>query len=119
MAICAHQWKKDHIRNRNPAGRLHVKKNQQDCGASPPPDECWSGLNPPILSANNKVTGATTDVIRKENQKKRQSCQEDQGSQSYCSNNEGKIMSPAEMSPPGKHQNNMFPLGLSVHYPEN
>ena len=35
--------------------------------APPPQGACWSGINPPILSTNNKVKGATTNMLRKEN----------------------------------------------------
>ena len=67
VATCAHKWKTADICKRNPEGRLYAEKNQQDCGAPPPPGECWSGLNPPILSTDNKVTGAATNILRKEN----------------------------------------------------
>ena len=45
------------------------KKEKHDCGTPPTQGEYWSGLNPPILSTNNKVTGATTNMLRKENRK--------------------------------------------------
>ena len=52
------------IYKRKSAGGLHAKNNHQDCGAPPPQGECWSGLNPPILSTNNMVTGEITNVDR-------------------------------------------------------
>ena len=85
MATCAQQWKTADIRKRKPAGRLHAENKQQDCGAPPPPGKCWRGLNTPILSAYNKVMGATTDMLSKENRKKRHSRQEEQGPQSHWS----------------------------------
>ena len=66
VATCAQKWKTADICKRNPSGRLHTEKNHQDYGASPPPDERWSGLNPPMLSTYNKVTGATANMLRKE-----------------------------------------------------
>ena len=57
------------ICKRRSAGVLHAEKKHQDCGAPPPQGECWSGLNPPTLSTDNKVTGATTNILRKENRK--------------------------------------------------
>ena len=65
VATCAQQCKTANIRKRNPAGRLHAEKKQQDCGAPPPPGECWSGLDPPILSTDNKLTGTTTNMLQK------------------------------------------------------
>ena len=65
MATCAQKWKTAEICKRKSAGRLHAENKQQDCGARPTPGECWSGLNPPILSIDNKVTGATTNILRK------------------------------------------------------
>ena len=70
MATCVQKWKTYKIFKRKSAGRLHAEKKQQDCGAPSPPGECWSFLNPPILSTDNKVTGATTNILRKENRKK-------------------------------------------------
>ena len=46
------------------------KKEKHDCGTPPPQGEYRSGLNPPILSTNNKVTGATTNMLHKENRNK-------------------------------------------------
>ena len=63
------------------------------------------------------MTGATTDVLHTENRKKRHNCQEDQVPQTYWSTHEGNFMLPAGLPPPGKHQNNMCPLGLSVYHP--
>ena len=63
------------------------------------------------------MTGATTNMLRKENRKKRHTCQEEQGPQSYWSAHEGKFNLPAELPPPGKHQNSMCPSGLAVHHP--
>ena len=79
------------------------KKYIYNCGAPPPQGEYWSGLNPPILSTNNKVTGATTNMLRKENRGKRHTSQEEQGPQTYWSTHEGKFKLPAELPPPGKH----------------
>ena len=61
--------------------------------------------------------GATTNMLRKENQKKRHTCQEEQGPQTYWSTHEGKFKLPAELPPPGNHQNNMRPSGLEVNHP--
>ena len=49
MATYAQKWKISDVYKLKSAGRLHAEKKQQDCGAPPPPGECWSGLNPPIL----------------------------------------------------------------------
>ena len=46
VATCAQKWKTADICKRKSAGRFYVEKKQQDCGALPPPGECWSGLNP-------------------------------------------------------------------------
>ena len=119
MATCAHKWKTAEICKRESSGRLHAENKKHYCGAPPPPGECWSGLNPPILSTYNEITGATTNMLRKENLKKRHSCQEKQGPQSYWSTHEVKFRLPAELPPPGKHQNNMCPQGLAVHNPTN
>ena len=83
VATCAQKWKTSDICKQNSSGRLHTEKKQQACGAPPPPGECWSGLNPPILSTDNKVTGATTNILRKENRQKNHNRQEDQGPQAY------------------------------------
>ena len=56
-------------------------------------------------------------MLRKENRKKRHTCQEEQGPQAYWSTHDGKSRFPAELTPPGKHQNNMCPLSLAVHHP--
>ena len=45
--------------------RVESKKEKHDCGTPPPQGEYSSGLNPPILSTNNKLTGATTNMLRK------------------------------------------------------
>ena len=45
------------------------KPKKHDCGAPTSQGEYWSGLNSPILSTDNKVTGATTNMLRKENRK--------------------------------------------------
>ena len=52
VATCSQQWNTSYIHKCNPEGRLHAEKNQQDCGAPPPPGEDWSGLNPSMLSTN-------------------------------------------------------------------
>ena len=65
MYTCENQWKTANIRKRKPAGRLHAEKKHQDCGAQTPPGICWSGLNPPILSIDDKLTGATTNMLPK------------------------------------------------------
>ena len=65
VATCAQKCKTADIYKRKSAGRLHAENKQQDCGAPPPSGECWSVLNPPILSTDNKVTGATTNILRK------------------------------------------------------
>ena len=81
VATCAQKWNTYDICKRKPEGRLHTENKQQDCGAPPTPGECCSGLNQPILSTDNKVTGATTNMLRKENQQKRHNRQEEQGPQ--------------------------------------
>ena len=48
-------------------GGCKQKRKKCDYGTTPTQGEYWSGLNPPILSTNNKVTGATTNMLRKEN----------------------------------------------------
>ena len=45
------------------------QKRKHDCGTPPPQGTYWNGLNPPILPTNNKVTGAKTNMLRKENRK--------------------------------------------------
>ena len=69
MTTYSQKWKRAEIYKRKSAGGLQAKKKKHDCGAPPPQGEYWSGLNPPILSTNNKVTGATTNMLRRENQK--------------------------------------------------
>ena len=88
VATCAHKWKTADICKHKQAGRLHAKNKQQDCGDPPTSGECWSSLNPPILSTHNKVTGAITNMMPNENRQKRHNCQEDQGPQSYWSSHE-------------------------------
>ena len=107
MTTYAQKWKTAEIYTRKSAGGLHTEKKHQDCGAPTTQGECWSDLNPQILSTNNKVTGATTNMSRKENQRKYHTCQEEQGPQGYWSTHEGKFKLPAQFPPPGKHQNNM------------
>ena len=51
-------------------GGCKQKRKKHDCGSPPNQGKYWSGLNPPILSTNNKLTGATTNMLRKENRKK-------------------------------------------------
>ena len=63
------------------------------------------------------MTGATTNMLRKENRNKRHTCQEEQGSQEYWSTHEGKFKLPDELPPPGKHRDYMCPSGLEVHHP--
>ena len=53
------------------------------------------------------MKGSTTNVMRNR--------QEEQGPQSYWSTHEV-FFSPAELPPPGKHQNNIYPSGLAVHH---
>ena len=69
MTNYAHKCKTAEICKRKSVGGLHVEKKHHNCGSPPPQGECWSGLNPPILSTNNKVTGETTNMLRKENRK--------------------------------------------------
>ena len=64
MNIYAKKCKRAEIYKRKSAGGLQAKR-KYDCGAPPPQREYWSGLNPPILSTNNKVTGATTNMLSK------------------------------------------------------
>ena len=56
-------------------------------------------------------------MLSKENRNKQHTCQEEQGPQTYWSTHEGKFKLSAELPPPGKHRNNMCPLGLAVHHP--
>ena len=65
MTTYAQKWKTAEIYKRKSAGGLHTEDKNHYCGAPPPQGECWSGLNPPILSTNNKVTGATHNMLRK------------------------------------------------------
>ena len=67
VATRAKKCKTADIYKIKPAGTLHLETKYQDCGAPLPPGECWSGLNPPILSTDNKVMGATTNMLRNEN----------------------------------------------------
>ena len=85
VATCAHQWNTANICKQNTAGMLHAEKNPQDCGALPPLGEDRSGLKTSMLSTNKKVTGATTNVMRKKIWQKSESRQEEQGPQSYWS----------------------------------
>ena len=62
---CTQKWKTADIYNRKSEGMLHTEKNQKGFGASSPPGECSIGINPPILSTNNKVTDATNNMLRK------------------------------------------------------
>ena len=97
VATYAHKWKTSDIRKCKPSGRLHGENNQQDCVTPPPLGGCCSSLNPPIISTYNKVTGATTNMLRKENRKKCHNFQEDQGPQAYWSTHEEKFRLPAEL----------------------
>ena len=81
VATCAQKWKTYDICKFKSAGMLHEENKQHYCGAPPPPGECWSVLNPPILSADNMVTGATNNMLRKENRQNRHNLQEEQGPQ--------------------------------------
>ena len=74
MTTCAQQWETADIRKRKPAGRLNEENNQQDCGAPSPPGEDWISLNPPMLSTDKNVTGATPDMLRKKSWQKCHSC---------------------------------------------
>ena len=64
------KWKISETYKRKSAGGLQAKNKKHDYCTTPPQGKYWSGLNPPILSTNNKVTGATTNMLRKENRKK-------------------------------------------------
>ena len=70
MTTNAQKWKIAEIYKRKSAGGLHAEKKHCYCCSPPPQGKCWSGLNPPILSTNNKVKGATTNMLHKENYKK-------------------------------------------------
>ena len=74
VAFCAPKWKTPDIFKHKTAGRLYAEMKQQDCGSPPPSGEFWIGLNPPMPSTDNKVTGATTNMLRKENKQKHHSC---------------------------------------------
>ena len=56
-------------------------------------------------------------MLRKENLKKRHTCQEEQGPQICWSTPEGKLKFLSELPPPGKHRNKICPSGLEVHHP--
>ena len=77
MTTYAQKWKRAEIYKRKSAGGLQEKTKKHDCGTPPPQGEYCSGINPPILSTNNKVAGATTNMLRKENRKKRHTFQEE------------------------------------------
>ena len=63
IATCAHKRKTPNILKCKISGMLHAENNHQDYGATPTLDEDWSGMNPPMLSTNKKLTGATTNVL--------------------------------------------------------
>ena len=65
MTTYAKKWKRAEIYKRKSAEGLQAKKKKHDCGTPPPQGKYWSGINPPILSTNNKLTGATTNMLRK------------------------------------------------------
>ena len=69
MTRYAQKRKRVEICKHKSAGGFQAKNKKHDCGTPPPQGEYWSGLNPPILSTNTKVTGATTNMLRKENKK--------------------------------------------------
>ena len=87
----------------------YKQNRKRDCGTPPRQGEYWRGLNSPILSKNIRVTGAKTNMLRKENRKKRHTCQEEQGPQTCWYTHEGKFKFPDELPPHGKNQNNMCP----------
>ena len=64
------------------------------------------------------MKGAKTNMLCKENREKQHTCQEEQGTQTFWYTHDGKLKLPAELPPPGKHQNNTCTLGLSVHHPD-
>ena len=57
MTTYAQKCKTAEIRKRKSAGGLKSEKKNQDCGTPPPQGEFWGGINPPISSTHNKVTG--------------------------------------------------------------
>ena len=65
MTTYAQKWKRAEIYKSKSAGGLQAEKKRNDCGAPPTQGEYYSGLNPPILSTDNKVTGATTNMLHK------------------------------------------------------
>ena len=67
MTTYVQKWKTAEIYKQKSERGLNAEKKHDDCGAPPHQGKCWSGLNPPILSTNNKVTGATTNTLSKEN----------------------------------------------------
>ena len=83
MTTYVQKFKTAEIYKRKSAGGLHAEKKHHDCGAPPTQGECWSGINPPILSTNNKVTGATTNMLRRENRNNHHTYQEEQEPQAY------------------------------------
>ena len=56
-------------------------------------------------------------MLRKDHRNKHHTCQEDQVPQAYWYTHEGKFKLPAELPPPDKHLNDIFPSGLAVHHP--
>ena len=103
MTNYSQKWKTAQIYKRKSAGGLHAERKHQDCGAPPSQGKHWSGFNPPILSTNNKMTVSTTNMLPKDNRKKRHTCQEEQVPQSYWSTHEGNFKLSAELPPPDKH----------------
>ena len=71
MTTYAQKWKTAEIFKLHSAGGLHAKNKHYYFGFPPPQGKCWSGLNPAVLSTNNKVTVATTNLLHKENRNKR------------------------------------------------
>ena len=112
----AEEWKQP--------GRLHRK-----CAYVPAADDLptathplggsdqWEGLRAPRLNNGMEVTGATTNIHRRENKTRRVRRQEDQGPQQYLNTHEGRFKLPSNLPDPVPHLKNMCLSGLAVHHP--
>ena len=65
MTTYAKKWRRAETQNHKSAVGLQAKNKKHDYGTTPPQGKYWSGLNPPILSTNNKVTRETTNMLSK------------------------------------------------------
>jgi len=105
--------------HRSPAaGTIPPPSSASDTGT----DESASqlrGLCPPRLSSTARVTGASTDVLRKENKALRQLRQQDQPlGQVYLQTHKVEEKVPHDLQrEPTVHRNHMCPSGLALHHP--